>query len=93
MDDLIQIDDLLCVGHVNNTVLLFKAKDTDKSISIDLSSKEFSIDDMEKFLKFIPFEEVDINNVLLQESYRDWVYRKFGRGVLKILISYTEAIQ
>ena len=93
MDDLIQMNDLLCVGQVNDTVLLFKAKDTDKSISIDLSSKEFSIDEMEKFLKFIPFEEVDVNNELLQESYRDWVYRKFDKKVLKILISYTEAIR
>ena len=93
MDDLIQMNDLLCVGQVNDTVLLFKAKDTDKSISIDLSSKEFSIDEMEKFLKFIPFEEVDVNNELLQEFYRDWVYRKFDKKVLKILISYTEAIR
>lgn len=96
MKDIIQISELLCIGQLGGIILLF-AKPNDENkysndivIQFDLFNKFYSIDNLQKFLKFTPFEEVDTGNKELQKYYQDLVYRKLGNKMLKSLFEFTE---
>lgn len=98
MEDIIQISELLCIGQLGGVVLLFvkpnkdNKYDNDIVIQFDLVNKFYSIDNLQRFLKFTPFEEVEVDNKALQKYYQDLVYRKLGNKMLKSLFEFTEMI-
>jgi hypothetical protein len=96
MTENIQTSDISCVACLGETVLLFVLnKDVEtpscKALQYDLAMKTFSIDEnIENFLKFTPFEGTDPSNQLMQDYYRNLVYRKLPTKVfIDALVAFT----
>lgn len=90
---MIQLNDLQIVLSLSDDVLIcLNKEDNDKkrSMKLILSRDEYFIDDIDKFCKFAPFEEVSQKEEV-QKFYRSWIYRKMSDKVLiKSLIEFGE---
>jgi len=91
----IQISDITIVASLGDTILLCTLnKDIDnpetKAIQFNLGDKTFAIDKIQKFLKFTPFEGVDVKDETLQNFLRNWIYRKLSSETfIDSLVAFT----
>jgi len=91
----IQLSDITIVASLEETVILcVKNEDIDnpncEAIQYDLGYNTYSIDKIQKFLKFTPFSSVDTENEKLQDFFKNWIYRKLTDEVLiESLKSFT----
>lgn len=90
---MIQLNDLQIVLSLSDDVLICLNKEDNnkkRSMKLILSRDEYFIDDIDKFCKFAPFEEVSQKEEV-QKFYRSWIYRKMSDKVLiKSLIEFGE---
>lgn len=90
---MIQLNDLQIVLSLSDDVLICLNKEDNnkkRSMKLVLSKDEYFIDDIDKFCKFAPFEEVSQKEEV-QKFYRNWIYRKMSDKVLiKSLIEFGE---
>ena len=80
---MIQLTDLIAIANVTEDLFLMikkgeENKENPVCINVNIGSKEIYIDNIQNFLKFSPFEEIDISNKQLQSYYRDKFYRNFS---------------
>ena len=91
----IQTSDLVIVASFNDNVLLCvlkedKDNEAAQAIQYDLAIGTYAIDHIQKFLKFTPFEDVDQDSEILQDFFRDLIYRKLTNDVLiDSLVAFT----
>ncbi len=84
--DVVSLWDFECVYNFAQTVFLFRLKGQDENdrrvLQINLGMKTYHIDIVDRFLKFTPFDGVDIKNEHLQNFYRGWVSRKLDDSII-----------
>jgi len=81
---MIQLTDLQIVYSLSNNILICLNKEStnkERSIKFDLSKNQYFIEDIGKFLKFSPFDEVS-QKEQIQKFYRGWIYRKMSDDIL-----------
>lgn len=92
----IQTSDLTIVASLGEAVLLCvlnEEVDNPKTLALqyDLAMKTFAIDHIQKFLKFTPFEGVDVNSEPIQNYFQDLIYRKLPSEVfIESLVAFTK---
>lgn len=88
-----QLNDLQIIFSLSNDILICLNKesgDKKKSIKFDLSKNQYFIEDVDKFLKFAPFEEVSKEETV-QNFYQGWIYRRMNDRVLvEALTKFSE---
>lgn len=98
MEGLYQIDDLTPIVMGSERLLFFvRNEDVDNpeclALKVDLSSKEYYIELLQRFLKFGPYEEIDQDTKLI-EHYRHKVDSAMPDEVLvHMVVDFTSAIE
>lgn len=94
--EILQLDDLRVVATLaDSLVLLVKKEDTEtpgvECIQLSLDKGEYTKSKIDLFLKFTPYEGVDVNSENIQEYYRQLIYRKIkDRMILDILLEFNK---
>ena len=98
MEELYQIEDLTPAAKGSEKLLLFvRNEDVDNpvclALQVDLSSKIYHIDLIQRFLKFSPYEEVN-QDTLVIEYYRNKVDSALPDEVLvNMVVDFTREIK
>jgi hypothetical protein len=96
MTENIQISDVTIVAGLGDTILLcvlnedVENTNNPMAIQYNLGNNSFHIDEIQKFLKFTPFESIDAYNERTQDFYRGWIYRKLtNEKFVRSLVEFT----
>ena len=98
MKNLYQIEDLTPIAKGSEKLLLLiRNKDIDNpeclAVKVDLSSKEYHIELLQRFLKFGNYEEIN-QDLLVIDYYRSKVDRALPDEVLvNMLVDFTKKIE
>lgn len=93
MKDILTLKDFYCIAQFADSVLLLKEKkqlvEDRRVLQVNLSKNDFYIDNVDRFMKFTPFEDVG-SSKSLQKYYRAIIYRSLpDETIVDMLLSFS----